>query len=284
VARIAIGDIQGCHSELRALLKKLRFRPDRDRLWLVGDLVNRGPASLAVLRFMHALRDNAITVLGNHDLHLLAVAYGTDRRLRPDDTLRRVLAARDRDRLLDWLITLPLAHLDAGHNDLMVHAGLPPQWSAADTVRHAATTSAALQKNPGRFLARMYGNQPDRWSASLRGADRHRFVVNVLTRLRYCDARGRINLDLKDNPGSLRAAARAAPTAMRPWFLAPNRRSAGTRVICGHWSTLGLVQKPDLLALDTGCVWGGALSAVDLDSGRLWQQRRLGPGRHITNS
>ncbi len=275
MARYAIGDIQGCHAELRALLKKLRFKSDRDQLWLVGDLVNRGPASLAVLRFVRALGANAITVLGNHDLHLLAVAYGTDRRLRPDDTLQRVLAARDRDRLLDWLIALPLAHFDAAHNDLMVHAGLPPQWSAADAVRYAAETAAALQKNPGRFLARMYGDKPDRWSASLRGADKHRFVVNVLTRLRYCDARGRVNLDLKDSPGSLRTAARAAPTAMRPWFLAPNRKSAGTRVICGHWSTLGLVRKPDLLALDTGCVWGGTLTGVDLDSKRICQQPRL---------
>ncbi len=275
MARYAIGDIQGCHAELRALLKKLRFKSDRDQLWLVGDLVNRGPASLAVLRFVRALGANAITVLGNHDLHLLAVAYGTDRRLRPDDTLQRVLAARDRDQLLDWLITLPLAHFDAGHNDLMVHAGLPPQWLATDAVRYAAETAAALQKNPGRFLARMYGDKPDRWSRSLRGADKHRFVVNVLTRLRYCDARGRVNLDLKDSPGSLRTAARAAPTAMRPWFLAPNRRSAGTRIICGHWSTLGLVRKPHLLALDTGCVWGGPLTGTDLDSNRICQQPRL---------
>ncbi len=275
MARYAIGDIQGCHAELRALLKKLRFKSDRDQLWLVGDLVNRGPASLAVLRLVRALGDNAITVLGNHDLHLLAVARGTERRMRADDTLQRVLAARDRDQLLDWLITLPLAHFDARHDDLMVHAGLPPQWSAADTIRHAADTAAALQKNPDRFLARMYGDQPDRWSPSLRGADKHRFVVNVLTRLRYCDARGRINLDLKDSPGSLRAAARAAPTAMRPWFLVPKRKSAGTRVICGHWSTLGLIQKRNLLALDTGCVWGGTLSAVDLDSGRLFQRPAL---------
>jgi bis(5'-nucleosyl)-tetraphosphatase (symmetrical) len=275
VARYAIGDIQGCHAELRALLKKLRFRPDRDRLWLVGDLVNRGPASLAVLRFVRALGDNAITVLGNHDLHLLAVAYGADHRLRPDDTLQQVLAARDRDPLLDWLITLPLAHYDPTHNDLMVHAGLPPQWSVADTVRHAAETATALQKNPGRFLARMYGDKPDRWSRSLRGADKHRFAVNVLTRLRYCDARGRVNLDLKDSPGSLRAAAQAAPTTMRPWFLAPDRQSAGTRIICGHWSTLGLVRKPDLLALDTGCVWGGTLTGVNLDSDRICQQPQL---------
>ena len=275
MARYALGDIQGCHAELRALLRKLRFKPDCDQLWLVGDLVNRGPASLAVLRFVRALGGNAITVLGNHDLHLLAVAYGTDRRLRVDDTLQRVLAARDRDRLLDWLITLPLAHFDARHNDLMVHAGLPPQWSAAATIRNAAATAAALQKNPGHFLARMYGDKPDRWSRSLRGADRHRFVVNVLTRLRYCDARGRVDLERKDNPGSLRSAVRAAPTDMRPWFLAPNRRSAGTRVICGHWSTLGLVRKPGLLALDTGCVWGGTLTGADLDSNRIWQQPSL---------
>ena len=279
MARYAIGDIQGCHAELRALLKKLRFKPDCDRLWLVGDLVNRGPDSLAVLRLVRALGDNAITVLGNHDLHLLAVAYAGKRErrllLRAGDTLDAVLAARDRDRLLDWLIARPLAHFHSANNDLLVHAGLPPQWSASDALTLATATSVRLQKNPARFLARMYGDKPNRWSPALRDADRHRFVVNVLTRLRYCDARGRVNLDLKDSPGSLRAATRFAPAAMRPWFLVPGRRSADVRVICGHWSTLGLVQRPDLLALDTGCVWGGKLTAVNLDTRRVRQQRRF---------
>jgi bis(5'-nucleosyl)-tetraphosphatase (symmetrical) len=277
VARYAIGDIQGCHAELRALLRKLRFKSDRDQLWLVGDLVNRGPASLAVLRFVHALGDNAITVLGNHDLHLLAVAYaGKDERgqlLRADDTLDAVLGARDRGKLLDWLLARPLAHFDQANNDLMIHAGLPPQWSAGDALRLAASTSKALQKNPARFLANMYGDKPDRWTPALRGVERRRFVVNVLTRLRYCDARGRVNLHMKDAPGSLRSTARAMPNAMRPWFLAPGRKSTDVRVICGHWSTLGLVQKSNLLALDTGCVWGGRLTAVNLDTGRIFQQR-----------
>ncbi len=275
MARFAIGDIQGCHAELRALLKKLRFKSDRDQLWLVGDLVNRGPDSLAVLRFVKALGANAITVLGNHDLHLLAVALGTDRRMRPDDTLQPVLVARDRGKLLDWLVTLPLAHFAPANDDLMIHAGLPPQWSAADAVRLANATTAALQKDPTRFLRRMYGDKPDRWSESLRGMERHRFVVNVLTRLRYCNARGKVNLNLKDSPGSLRAAARAKPSVMRPWFLAPNRKSTSTRIICGHWSTLGLVTKPKLLALDTGCVWGGRLTGINLDSDRICQQPHM---------
>jgi bis(5'-nucleosyl)-tetraphosphatase (symmetrical) len=275
VARFAIGDIQGCHDEFRALLKKIRFRADRDRLWLVGDLVNRGPASLSVLRFARALDANALIVLGNHDLHLLAVALAPQRErarlLRRGDTLDAVLAARDRGPLLDWLLLRPLAHFDATNKDLMVHAGLPPQWTAAATLSHAAATAAVLQKDPPRFLARMYGDKPDRWSPELRGMDRHRFVVNVLTRLRYCDARGRVDLEMKDAPDNRRAGTAAAPTALRPWYQAPQRRSADVRVIFGHWSTLGLLQQRRLLAVDTGCVWGGQLTAVDLDTGRVSQ-------------
>lgn len=275
MARFAIGDIQGCHEEFRALLRKIRFRADRDQLWLVGDLVNRGPASLSVLRFVRSLHDSAITVLGNHDLHLLAVALAPKRErsrlLRSGDTLNTVLTARDGTRLLDWLLQRPLAHFDPANHDLMIHAGLPPQWSAADVQTEAQLTAAALQKNPRRFLAKMYGNKPDRWAPGLRGMDRHRFVVNALTRLRYCDARGHMNLDLKDAPASLRSPAQVAPGQMRPWFKVPKRRSKDVRVIFGHWSTLGLMQRRDLLALDTGCVWGGQLTAVNLDSGRVTQ-------------
>jgi len=258
MARWAIGDLQGCGEEFDALLRKLGYRADRDRLWLTGDLVNRGPRSLPVLRQVHAMRDNLVTVLGNHDLHLLALAFDPGQKPRRLDTLDDVLAAPDRARLLDWLLARPLAHFDGASNELLVHAGLVPQWSVAQTVQLAGEVSAALQRDPRALFAQMYGDRPDRWDDGLRGADRLRFVINVLTRLRVCDAEGRINLAFKREPAAL-----AAPWL--PWFRAPRRATAGTRVIVGHWSALGFVRAPGLLALDTGCVWGGALTAVDLD-------------------
>jgi bis(5'-nucleosyl)-tetraphosphatase (symmetrical) len=257
VARWAIGDIQGCAAELRALLARLRFNPDRDLLWFTGDIVNRGPDSLGALRLVHALRDNAVVVLGNHDLHLLALAHGGGQ-VRRGDTLDDVLAARDRRALLAWLLRLPLAHHDAAHDDLLVHAGLVPQWSVADTLALAAEVQAALREDPAGFFASMYGNRPDTWSESLAGAARLRFTVNVLTRSRLCTARGRINLQDKGPP----AAARAP---WRPWYRHRRRASAGTRVVFGHWSALGFHSGDNVLALDTGCVWGGALTAIDLD-------------------
>ena len=272
MARYAIGDIQGCCDELRALVKKIDFSADRDTLWFVGDLVNRGPQSLQVLRLVRALGDNAVTVLGNHDLHLLAVAFGGERGTRKGDTLDDILAATDRSELLQWLLQQPLAYsppctataVAVQPRELLIHAGLVPQWSLADTLLLAKQASAALQKDPQRFVATMYGNRPDRWSADLDATDRNRFVVNVLTRLRFCSASG--VLDLKH-----KGAADSAPSGLQPWFDAPQRRSQDTRVVFGHWSTLGLVQRHDILALDTGCVWGGALTAVDLDSGRVTQ-------------
>jgi bis(5'-nucleosyl)-tetraphosphatase (symmetrical) len=262
--RYAIGDIQGCYDELRSLLKELPFREDCDELWFVGDLVNRGPRSLEVLRFVRALADNAVVVLGNHDLHLLAVAFGAERKLRPSDTLAPVLAAADRDSLLDWLIARPLAH--EAENDLLVHAGLVPQWTVPQTLQLAAEVERELQRDPARVFSQMYGNNPDRWDDGLTGAARYRFVINTLTRLRYCTADGVVDLGPKDAPGRV-------PPPLRPWFDVPSRMSRGTRIICGHWSTLGLVRRADLLALDTGCVWGGALTAVALDgarAGTLW--------------
>ncbi len=257
MARWAIGDIQGCAAELRALLARLRFNPDRDTLWFTGDIVNRGPDSLGALRLVHALRDNAVVVLGNHDLHLLALVHA-GARPRRGDTLDDVLAARDRRRLLAWLIGRPLAHHDAAHGDLLVHAGLVPQWSVADTLALAAGVQAALREDPSAFFAGMYGNQPDTWSADLAGTARLRFTVNVLTRSRLCTAAGRINLEDKGPPGEARAP-------WRPWYRHRHRASAGTRVVFGHWSALGFHCGDNVLALDTGCVWGGALSAIDLD-------------------
>jgi len=258
VTRYAIGDVQGCDRELRELLKSIGFAADRDRLWFVGDLVNRGPDSLAVLRRVRALADNAVVVLGNHDLHLLAVAYGAHRRRR-SDTLDAVLAAPDRDALLEWLIARPLAY--AAGSDLMVHAGLVPQWSAALTLELAHEVADALARDPRALFDQMYGNEPERWCEELTGAARLRFAINVLTRLRVCTADGRVDLTVK-------GPAPPPSSPLRPWFAHARRASREARVIFGHWSALGLVHEPGLIGLDTGCVWGGALSAVDLDSER----------------
>jgi bis(5'-nucleosyl)-tetraphosphatase (symmetrical) len=258
VTRYAVGDLQGCDQELRALLARLRFSLDRDRLWLVGDLVNRGPGSLAVLRLVRALGDNAIVVLGNHDLHLLAVAHGAER-LRRTDTLDAVLAAPDRDELLQWLLTRPLAHAEGG--DLMVHAGVVPQWTVEQTLGLAKEVSEALRRGPRALFEQMYGNEPERWDAGLRGAERLRFIINVLTRLRVCTADGRVDFSVKGEPPP-------PPSALRPWFQHEQRSSRSARVIFGHWSALGLVHSHGVVGLDTGCVWGGALTAFDLDSNR----------------
>jgi bis(5'-nucleosyl)-tetraphosphatase (symmetrical) len=263
VARIAIGDLQGCLAELQALLKDIRFRADRDQLWFVGDLVNRGPDSLAVLRLVRALGANARVVLGNHDLHLLAVAFGSRRKLREDDTLETILSAADRHALLEWLLLQPLAVSEGA--DLMVHAGVVPQWSAAEVLEYAGEVERALQADPQPLFDAMYGNKPDCWSADLEGGDRLRFIINVLTRLRFCRPDGQIDLKMKGAPGSQEAG-------WMPWFEVPTRRSRNVRLVTGHWSTLGLVDRADLLALDTGCVWGGALSAASLDGAERWSQ------------
>lgn len=255
--RYAIGDVQGCHDALRELLGALRFSADRDQLFFVGDLVNRGPQSLQVLRFVRSLGANAHTVLGNHDLHLIARHHDDSLPSRKGDTLDGVLQAPDREALLDWLIARPLAIPDARSASLIVHAGIVPQWSVEDALLQAADASRALQADPKAFLATMYGNKPDRWREDLDDTDRWRFTINVLTRLRYCRADGTLDFKLKDAPDRVKAP-------WKPWF-EHARRSAGTRIVFGHWSTLGLLRRPDLLALDTGCVWGGRLTAADLD-------------------
>jgi bis(5'-nucleosyl)-tetraphosphatase (symmetrical) len=256
VTRYAIGDVQGCDAELRALLKKIGFRADRDQLWFVGDLVNRGPGSLATLRLVRSLGANAAVVLGNHDLHLLAVLHGV-RPKRRSDTLDEVLAASDRRALGDWLLSRPLAHHEAG--DLMVHAGVLPAWTVTQTLELAREVETALRRDPRRHLERMYGNEPDRWSPQLSGTERLRFAINVLTRLRVCTADGEIDVDLKGPPPP-------PPSPLRPWFVFEERASRGTRIVFGHWSALGLVQSHGVIGLDTGCVWGGALTAINLDA------------------
>lgn len=258
MARWAIGDVQGCATELRELVRALRFRADRDQLWFVGDLVNRGPASLDVLRYVRSLADNAVVVLGNHDLHLLAVALGGQRDLKRGDTLDDILAAPDRDALLDWLRTRPLAHYDAQHGQLMIHAGLLPQWSVPLAVQLAGEVGQALRDDPQRLLENMYGNQPDHWDHGLRGMARLRCAINALTRLRWCTRSGVMDLKRKHAPGR-------DERDYLPWFRVPGRASAGTPIVFGHWSTLGFVAESDVVALDTGCVWGGSLTAYNLE-------------------
>lgn len=263
MTRYAIGDLQGCNDELQNLLTRLRFSADRDQIFFVGDLVNRGPDSLEALRFVRALGDNAVVVLGNHDLHLLAVAHGI-RRNRKSDTLNDVLAAPDRDQLLEWLITRPLAHshVDSdGRTDLIVHAGLVPQWTLATTLELARGVESALRKDPERLFDHMYGDEPDRWSDDLSEKEKLRFTINVLTRLRVCTAEGRIDLKWKGKPPP-------PDSSYQPWFDVAGRKTLHVRVIFGHWSALGFVQRMGVVGLDSGCVWGGSLTAFDMDSDR----------------
>jgi bis(5'-nucleosyl)-tetraphosphatase (symmetrical) len=251
-----IGDVQGCCDALERLLQRIDFSPSRDRLWLLGDLVNRGPQSLATLRKLAALGDAATCLLGNHDLHLLAAHHGV-RRPHNGDTLDDILAAPDRDTLMQWLRHQRMAVFEAGW--LMVHAGVVPQWSRDDTLALAAEVEAVLRGPdlPG-FLHAMYGNEPARWDDGLSGTDRLRFTVNVLTRLRFCTADGHMDFKTKDGSG-------AAPAGYMPWFEVPGRKTADTPIAFGHWSTLGLLNEPMLLGLDTGCVWGGQLTAARVD-------------------
>jgi bis(5'-nucleosyl)-tetraphosphatase (symmetrical) len=258
MARYAIGDIQGCCDELKSLLARCKFSADRDQLWFVGDLVNRGPQSLETLRFVRALGANATVVLGNHDLHLLALAYGTQRKIKEGDTLDAVLAAPDRDQLLEWLSGRPLAVYDEPRGDFLVHAGLVPDWAPRAAAKLAREVEAVLRADARTLFDAMYGNRPDRWSETLRGMDRLRFVINVFTRMRYVGLDGTVDLKQKAAPGGQSAG-------FVPWFDAPERASRDVRVVCGHWSTLGFKRRKDLVALDTGCVWGGALTAVNLD-------------------
>jgi len=258
MALYAIGDVQGCDRELGALLDAIEFSRDRDRLWFVGDLVNRGPDSLGVLRRIRALGDAAVTVLGNHDLHFLAVALGCAR-TRGGDTLNELLNARDRGALTDWLISRPLVHDDADRRLLLLHAGLPPQWDLPTAIACAREFEQALQRAPERLFDRMYGDSPDLWSADLDGAQRLRFIVNCLTRLRYVDGEGRLALGVKSAPDKTRSAT------LIPWFDAADASWRGTRMVFGHWSTLGFFRNRDVIGLDTGCVWGGRLTALRLD-------------------
>jgi bis(5'-nucleosyl)-tetraphosphatase (symmetrical) len=268
MALYLIGDVQGCDEPLQRLLDHIAFSPSRDTLVLLGDLVNRGPASLAVLRRMQRYGAAAQSLLGNHDLHLLGVGHGA-RKAGRKDTLQEVLAAPDRAALLDWLRRQPMAlHRRIGGGDLlMVHAGVLPQWSVGDTLAAAAELEAVLRgPSLAGFLQTMYGNEPAQWSQALAGSARLRVIVNALTRLRFCSAEGEMEFDTKDGSA-------AAPAGYMPWFDVPGRRTAAATVAFGHWSTLGWKSRPDLLSIDTGCVWGGCLSAVRI--GTTLQDREL---------
>lgn len=268
----AIGDLQGCHDALLELLESIRFDPAADRLWFVGDLVNRGPDSLAVLRTVKSLGDAAITVLGNHDLHLLALGAGYGKTYK-GDTLDAVLAAPDCDDLLHWLRHQKLAWYE--HGCLLVHAGVLPAWSADDALRYAHEVEVVLQGGDYRwFFEHMYGNTPTAWDESLTGIERLRGIVNTFTRLRYCTVEGDFDFHHKGAPGTQDAH-------LMPWFEVPVRASAKVTCVFGHWSTLGLINRADVIALDTGCLWGGRLTAVRLEDRAVFsvgcpQMRRPG--------
>lgn len=262
MATYAIGDIQGCFDSFQRLLAKIDFDPARDRLWLVGDLINRGPRSLETLRFVRDLGDAAVTVLGNHDLYLLMVAEGCGRRGK-GDTLEGILGAPDRDELLQWLRQRALCHRENGF--CMVHAGLLPQWTATQA-RALATEVETMLAGPRHreFIANMWGSEPAAWHDDLQGWSRLRVIVNAMTRMRFCSPAGVMEFQTKGE-------ADAAPPGYLPWFAVPDRRSADEVLVTGHWSALGLRIEPNLLALDSGCLWGRYLSAVRLQDRALFQ-------------
>jgi bis(5'-nucleosyl)-tetraphosphatase (symmetrical) len=263
MATYAIGDIQGCFTSLMALLKRVAFDPAHDRLWLVGDLVNRGPDSLHTLRFVRDLGPAAVTVLGNHDLYLLMVAYGAVRSRAKDDTIQAVLDAPDRDALLGWLRTRPLMHVENGF--AMVHAGLLPGWSVPQARALAREVEGALAgPYHADLLHNMWGSEPAAWHPDLRDYARMRVIVNAMTRMRFCTLDGQMDFKVKGE-------VTKAPKGYVPWFEVPGRKSADTTLVFGHWSALGLRVEPRLLALDSGCLWGRELSAVRLEDRAVFQ-------------
>ncbi len=252
----AIGDIQGCYSQLKELLVKLNFKSDKDQLWFAGDLVNRGPDSLKTLRFIKSLQDNAISVLGNHDLHLLAIAHNCAKPGKKD-TLQAIFKARDSDELLNWLLHRPLVHYQKKHHVCLVHAGLFPQWTLTDTLNHAKEIQLILRSsNAIHFFENMYGDKPSRWSDDLSGWDRLRFITNCFTRMRYINTNMKLKLKEKGAPGK-------QANDIHPWFEF-ERADKGLNIVFGHWSTLSNPGLENLYPLDTGCLWGGKLTALKI--------------------
>ena len=263
MATYAIGDIQGCYDSLQALLARCAFDPATDRLWLVGDLVNRGPQSLTTLRFIRSLGDAAVTVLGNHDLYLLMVAEGGAKFRGKDDTLQEILDAPDCDELLDWLRHQPLCYTDGEY--CMVHAGLLPQWTASRARELSCEVESALQgPNFREFILNLWGSEPAGWSDDLAGWPRLRVIVNAMTRMRFCTLDGIMEFKVKGQLAN-------APAGHLPWFDLPDRQSRDAVLVTGHWSALGLKVEPNFLALDSGCLWGGHLTAVRLEDRAVFQ-------------
>jgi len=265
MATYAIGDIQGCYDALQQLLDKLTFNPKQDTLWLVGDLVNRGSQSLQVLRFIKSLGTSAICVLGNHDIQLLAIAHGNNQHASRHDTLDDIMAAPDRDELINWLRFRPFFHHDVGLKCSLVHAGLPPQWDLTTTLACAAELEQVFQgADHTRFFSdHLYGKRLDSWQADSRGWKRHRFILACFTRLRYCNDQGELLMKNKLSPHMKQA------DNVYPWYQCPNRQSQALRIIFGHWSTLGHYSDGQVFALDTGCLWGGELTALCLETEQI---------------
>jgi len=263
MATYAIGDIQGCYQSLKALLKKINFDPAQDTLWIAGDMVNRGPKSLKTLRFLYSIKESVIAVLGNHDIHLLATALlGNDSGKK--DTFDDILEAPDRDELMTWLRNLPLVHHDEKINFTMSHAGIPPIWNVTQALTYSAEVEKALRgKKHIKYLENIYGNLPDTWSDSLEGMERLRLITNYFTRMRFCNAKGQLDLECK-------LGAESPPKGFLPWFDHRKRKTKKERLVFGHWASLqGQTHTKRVYALDTGCIWGGHLSALHLEK-RKW--------------
>ncbi|MBU2708026.1 symmetrical bis(5'-nucleosyl)-tetraphosphatase [Zooshikella marina] len=259
----AVGDIQGCFDELQQLLTQVEFDPLRDELWVVGDIVNRGPKSLETLRYLYSLGDRCKAVLGNHDLHLLAIAYGKQPP-RKGDSLDSILEAPDREELLSWLRFRPLIYYDELLQVTMVHAGIPPHWSLKKALRRAKEVETILQSdNFTDFLVNMYGNQPNDWSKKLKGWDRLRIITNYFTRMRFCSSDGQLELTHK-------SGSNQAPAGFQPWYNHSNRKTHDDLIIFGHWAALeGKAEHENVYALDTGCIWGNALTIMNIEARTL---------------
>lgn len=274
MAVYAVGDLQGCLEPLKCLLADVHFNPAVDRLWLVGDLVNRGPQSLETLRYLYRMRDSLVCVLGNHDLHLLAASRKIER-LKKGDTLLEILQAPDCGELLEWLRRQKLMHYDQQRDITMVHAGIAPQWTIKKALRYAAEVEEVLRDDNriAPFLDGMYGNEPARWDPDLRGVTRLRVITNYFTRMRFCNSDGKLDLKIKEG-------IETAPPGYAPWFSHKDRKAKGQKIIFGHWAALeGKCDEPNVFALDTGCVWGGALTLMNVDTLTLHHCKCAAPPR-----
>ncbi len=261
----AVGDIQGCYTPLASLLESVNFNPECDQLWCAGDVINRGPKSLKTLRYLYSIKDICTIVLGNHDLHLLGIAYG-NAKIKRSDTVQEILDAPDSEELLQWLRHQPLIH--HAHDFTMVHAGIPPQWSINYALKRAKEVEKVLQGDSYReYFLHMYGNQPDQWDKNITGYDRLRLITNYLTRMRFCDTNGRLDLDNK-------LGAETASKNMFPWFEIPDRKAANDKIIFGHWASLeGKCNTANVYPLDTGCVWGGKLTMMRLEDCAMFSHK-----------